>query len=77
MKLLNRIFKKYTNKTVHQYITDKKINYAISLLNTNNYSIKEIGYTLGFENQTAFISFFKRHCGKSPGSYKTDMKIKE
>ena len=70
-KQLNRIFKKYTAKTLNEYIIADKAQKAEKLLLNSNMSIKEIGAELGFENDSSFSLFFKRFYGVSPTAYKT------
>ncbi|MBR4072724.1 MAG: helix-turn-helix transcriptional regulator [Clostridia bacterium] len=69
VKQLSRIFKKYTNQTLFDYIVKTKLNRAEELLTESNLTIKEIGYELGFENEYYFSSFFKRHSGMPPGCF--------
>lgn len=69
-KQLGRIFKLHTGITVNEYIVNSKISYSKKLLIRNECSVKEIGYMLGFENESSFVSFFKRHCGITPGVFK-------
>lgn len=69
-KQLNRIFKKYTDKTLNEYIIADKAQKAEKLLLNGNMSIKEIGAELGFENDSSFSLFFKRFYGVSPTTYK-------
>ena len=54
--------------SLHSYITE--INSAKELLLDEAYSVKEIRYALGFDNECGFISFFKRHTGTPPGIYR-------
>ena len=70
-KQLNRIFKKYTAKTLNEYIIADKAQKAEKLLLNSNMSIKDIGAELGFENDSSFSLFFKRFYGVSPTAYKT------
>ncbi len=72
-KQLDRIFKAQTDKTVHDYLIETKVSYAKQLL-LEDKSVKEISYTLGFDNESSFVSFFKRHCGVPPGAYKKENK---
>lgn len=72
-KQLDRIFKAQTGKTVYDYLIGVRVDYAKSLL-LGDRSIKEISYSLGFDNESSFVSFFKRHCGTSPGVYKKENK---
>lgn len=70
-KQLDRIFKSYTGKTVHDYLTSVRVEYAKQLL-LGEKSVKEICYALGFENESGFVSFFKRHFGMPPGAYRKE-----
>ena len=69
-KQLNRIFLKDTNKGLYDYITQVRLNRAEELLLNTTLSMKEISSLLGFENEYAFNSFFKRHCGIPPGQFR-------
>lgn len=66
---LKKIFKKYTGKGVMSYFSDMKINHAKSLLKEGK-SVKEVSFSLGFDDQNYFNVFFKRNVGISPGAYK-------
>lgn len=72
-KQLNRVFKNSTGITVFEYIVASKIKYAKQFLSQNEYSIKEIGFLMGFENECSFVSFFKRHCGMPPGIFRKSL----
>ena len=69
-KQLGRIFQKELGQTVADYITEAKLQYAKRLLQKEGYSVKEVGFMLGFENECSFVTFFKRHCGMSPGLFR-------
>lgn len=69
-KQLNRVFKSCTGSSVFEYIISSRIKYAKQLLLQNEYSIKEISFMMGFEDECGFVSFFKRHCGIPPGSFR-------
>lgn len=68
-KQLCRLFKNYMNISVFEYITQTKLKKAKQLLN-NNLTVKETGLILGFESESNFISFFKRHLKITPGAYR-------
>ena len=70
LKQLNRIFQIETGSSVFAYMTAERVRYAKKLLQQGERSIKEIGYLMGFESESGFVSFFKRHCGMSPGAYR-------
>jgi len=72
-KQLGRIFQRDTGQTVAAYITETKLQYAKRLLQKEGYSIKEVGFMLGFENECSFVTFFGRHCGISPGAFRKEI----
>lgn len=64
-----RLFKKETHYTPMQYINQKKIEKAQLMLITTNHSIKDIAYSLSFNNISYFNRLFKRITGFTPGNY--------
>ena len=72
-KQMNRIFIKETGKNISNYINLVKIKNAKKLLLESDLSIKEICFVLGFENEGSFISFFKKHCGVTPGAFRKNV----
>ena len=72
VKQLNRIFKNNTKSTLYDYIVSSRLSYAKKLLSKNLYSVKEVGYMLGFHNESGFVTFFKRYCGISPGAFRKE-----
>lgn len=77
IKQLDRIFKKYLNISIHEYIVNTRIKFAKRLINNGEYSFKEIVYKLGFKNESSFNIFFKRHTGFTPGEYRKNLIFKE
>lgn len=75
-KQLSRIFKTETGQTLTDYIVACKIKQIKRLLLDTQYSVKEIGFLLGFENESNFVSFFKRHCELPPGAFRAKMSEK-
>ena len=69
-KQLSRIFKSHTGKTLYEYITHARIQEATALLLDSTQSIQQISFLMGFENESSFVSFFKRHCGVTPGNFR-------
>lgn len=69
-KQLGRIFRQQTGHSVYSYISEAKLEYSKKLLLQNQKSIKEISLLTGFENESGFVSFFKRHCGMPPGMFR-------
>lgn len=62
---LKRIFKKYTDDSVHHYFLMLKIQKATQLLK-EGYSVFEVSERLGFSSQAYFSVCFKRETGKNP-----------
>ena len=67
---VSRMFKKKTGEGITQYILRKKMEAAIDLIMTSDYSMKNIGELLGFENIPYFYKMFKKTYDCSPGEYK-------
>ena len=56
--------------SLHQYITNLRINYAKKLLKNKNY-FADIAIESGFYDQSHFIKSFKEYTGVTPMKYKT------
>lgn len=69
-RTLSELFKKETGMTVREYLSELRIKNAKRLLNTTKISVKELAFSLGFENQYYFSNFFKRKTGVSPTEYR-------
>lgn len=69
-KSLNRICVETTGRTVHGLLEDKLITEACSMLLTGNRSIKEIAFSLGFQDPAYFGRVFKKVVKVSPESYR-------
>ena len=67
---INNVFKRYTGKTVHQYIIELRITNAISLLKESDLSIDEIARATGFYDCSYFSKYFKKATGVSPKEYR-------
>ena len=65
-----RLFKKEMKYTPVQYINQKKIEKAQLMFTTDNLSVKDVAYSLSFENISYFNRLFKRMTGRTPGDYK-------
>ena len=69
-KQLSRIFKKHMGKTLNEYLLEVQLTYAEKLVLEGKYSIKEIGFMLGFDNVSGFGIYFKRYFGLPPKLYR-------
>ena len=67
---LSTIFKKETGQTLTEYVTGKRIEHAIFLLNCTNMQIQTIAQYCGIPDICYFTKIFKKVVGKSPSEYK-------
>lgn len=63
-------FKKNTNKTINEYINNKKLEKAKLLLKSTNKTITQISEELNFETIHYFTRFFTKETGVSPKVYR-------
>jgi len=69
-----RLFKKSMDCTPGKYINQKKIEKAQLMILVNDTSIKDIAYSLGFDNISYFNRLFKKITGENPGKHKKQRK---
>ncbi|MBF4485378.1 MULTISPECIES: AraC family transcriptional regulator [unclassified Flavobacterium] len=67
---LNILSQKYLKIPASDVIKQRTILEAKRLLTSTDLSIKEIGYQLGFNDNTYFSKVFKKYAGKTPGDFK-------
>ena len=72
-----RAFKEFTGTSPSKYMVELKLNEAKLLLSTTTQSIKEIAYSLSYENPDYFPVFFKKRTGLTPVEYRNSVEIKE
>lgn len=70
---LNRIFKEYTGKTLHDYIISYKISTAVQMIKTTDMSVSEISAVLGFKNYSHFSYVFKKRKKISPLHFRNNI----
>ena len=68
---LDRDFKRFTGITVHDFIKSCRIDQAKHLLleHGDKYLITEIAKMCGFQSETYFYPFFKKHVGMTTAEY--------
>nr|WP_295928248.1 helix-turn-helix transcriptional regulator [uncultured Dyadobacter sp.] len=69
-RYLTDLLKTETGKTAQDLIHIALISEAKNRLRTNDQSVSEIAYALGFENMSYFSRLFKKETGVSPTHYK-------
>ena len=68
---LSREFSKYfDNLSFGDYMRKMRIQKAIELMDTTDYSLTEIAYLTGFSDQSHFNRIFKKQTGQNPSAYK-------
>ena len=67
---LSHQFKAQTNRTILDYITEKKFGYAGELLLTTDYSVQKIAFMTGYSQTASFIRKFKQYYGMTPVEYR-------
>lgn len=65
-----RLFKQSTTLTPHQYILQRRLEKAKSLLQQRELSIAEIAIRVGFSDQSHFTRYFKRVFGVTPHQWR-------
>lgn len=65
-----RLFKDEIGKTPAEYITDRKIKKAMSMLVETTVSLTEISESLGFSNPSHFSKVFKERIKMTPTKYR-------
>ena len=58
---LNKVLKTTTGRTTTDIISDRVIQEAKILLKQTDWSVYDVGYTLGFDDLAHFSNFFKKH----------------
>ncbi|MCR5716419.1 MAG: AraC family transcriptional regulator [Lachnospiraceae bacterium] len=65
-----RIFNDYTGETFYQYLQQKRINFAQTLLSNPLLSVTDIAYQAGFASSTAFTRAFRKSTGFTPTQFR-------
>ena len=66
----SRLFKKEVGYSVSEYIMNKKLETAKSMLASSDYPIAEISASLAFPSQSYFTNVLKKDCGLTPKEYR-------
>lgn len=67
---LNTAVQKATGKSTSSHISEQLFAEAKSLLSFTRYTVAEIAFGLGFEYQSYFNRFFKKHAGVTPSDFR-------
>lgn len=64
------VFKEKYGRSPLQYLINRRIDYAKSLLLETNLLVSDIAHHAGFANDVQFCNMFKRETGKTPRAYR-------
>ncbi|WP_461588053.1 helix-turn-helix domain-containing protein [Winogradskyella sp.] len=66
---LQLLFRQLYDKSVHKKIQEIKMKAALEMLESNDFTISEIGYEMGYRNMSHFSAAFKKINGFLPSHY--------
>lgn len=66
----SKLFRKYTGRSLKEYIIEEKMNVAEALLKTTNLSVSMVSATVGYDNFSHFSTLYRRIKGISPSNLK-------
>ena len=67
---LQKVFQEGTSKTIHEYISSKRIDISKALLLNSDDTIATIAHKLGYSQESHFSSSFKKVCGCTPTQFR-------
>lgn len=70
-------FKTVMQKTLREFVEERRIKKSIDLLLTTSNFLSEIAYECGFSSQSYFCYAFKRYTGTTPKKYVTEFLEKQ
>jgi AraC family transcriptional regulator, transcriptional activator of pobA len=73
---LNALCKKHEGVSAIHLVHQRLLLESKRMLAITDLSIKEIAFTLRFEEMAYFIRFFKKNTGETPGKYRSDLQNK-
>lgn len=72
-----RLFKKEVGCTPTRFVIERKMMQAMLMLASEPMMIKEVAYTLGYDNLSYFTRLFRRHTGLTPRAYRENFNVKD
>ena len=67
---VSRLFKRYLNTSVADYVANRRVSYCQKLIISSNLPLIDICYRAGFGSVSAFIRMFQRITGMTPSQYR-------
>lgn len=68
---LNELFRRQLGVSPRQYLTEKRMQHALYLLEHSDLSVQQIADRVGYSNLSAFSDRFRNHFGRSPRHYRS------
>lgn len=69
---LNAICRKTTHQSAAEILAEYIIGEAKRLLHYTDNTVAEIAFSLGYNDSSHFIKYFKRHTGQTPQAFRTE-----
>ena len=66
-------FKRSTGSSPHQYLLQRRLDRAKSLLKQRELTLAEIGASTGFADQSHFTKVFRQFTGVTPSEYRRQL----
>ncbi len=76
-KYISSVFKKALNINLSSYLNTIRVQHALTFMEQNFTSIKDISYLCGFRDQLYFTKVFKSKTGMTPKEYIAQLKHKQ
>ena len=73
----SRVFKEKFGMSLVEYLTRRRLDYAVRLLSETSYSVDEISEMCGFSDRSGFYHAFARYIGGSPSEFRGEGKVKK
>lgn len=73
----HRLFSAVTGSSLNQYVLDRKMNYAVNLIQESNWTFTEIAHQLNFSSSTAFSRAFKSRYQITPSELRKNPDLLE
>ena len=70
---LHRVFVESEGCTPYEYVTQKRIEKAKTLILMGEHSLAQVALETGFCSQSHFTAIFKKHTGKTPAQYRKQL----
>ena len=65
-----RLFRQAFNKTPHQYLVERRIEKAKELLSSDELSVTDVCFEVGFQSLGSFSTLFHKSVGHAPITYR-------